>query len=131
MTSPEGRHELSLRSAPVSLQIPAMVLLVFSGMQVLYAAVPLPVLLGVSWIAGAPRSDLLMLAVIWIGAASSVIVLIASLRMRGLKNYRVARFGAILACIPILSPSIYFGIPFGLWALFVLRKPDVRALFST
>jgi hypothetical protein len=50
--------------------------------------------------------------------------------MRRGTNYKVALISAILGCIPFLSPAIYFGIPFGIWALVVLRRPDVRAAFA-
>jgi hypothetical protein len=45
-------------------------------------------------------------------------------------NYRIAMVCAILCCVPALSPAIYFGIPFGIWALVMLRRPNVRAAFA-
>jgi hypothetical protein len=50
--------------------------------------------------------------------------------MRRGKRYRVALAAAIMSSIPLLSPCIWMGIPFGAWALLVLRRADVRAAFS-
>ena len=46
-------------------------------------------------------------------------------RFRGL-----AMAGAIAAVIPICGPCLVLGIPFGIWALILLNRPDVRATFS-
>lgn len=59
---------------------------------------------------------------------SSIFVVRGSLCMRRGKNYRAALIAAILSCIPILL--FYIGIPFGIWALVVLRRPAVRAAFD-
>jgi ABC-type spermidine/putrescine transport system permease subunit II len=50
--------------------------------------------------------------------------------MRRGVRYRTSKIAAILACIPIVSPMIWFGIPFGIWALLVLRQPAVRRAFG-
>src|SRR5262245_36318166 len=49
--------------------------------------------------------------------------------MRG-KNYRMARVAAILAINPFTSCCFLVGIPIGIWALVVLRKPEVKAAFN-
>src|SRR5262245_31985142 len=49
--------------------------------------------------------------------------------MRRGVSYRFAMTSAILASLPLLSPCLWMGIPFGIWALVVLRRPDVRAAF--
>ncbi len=46
-------------------------------------------------------------------------------------GYRPAIIAAVLACIPVASPILYLGIPFGIWALIVLRWPAVRAAFQS
>jgi hypothetical protein len=53
-----------------------------------------------------------------------------ALYMRRGVRYRLAMASAITSCIPLLSPMVYFGIPFGIWALVVLRRKDVRAAFE-
>lgn len=50
--------------------------------------------------------------------------------MRKGRNYWIAVTASIVACIPMLSPCIWIGIPFGIWALVVLRRPDVGAAFQ-
>ncbi len=57
------------------------------------------------------------------------IILAAALKMRKLKAYRLCRMGSILAMLP-LSPAFLIGLPLGIWALCVLRRPDVKAAFA-
>jgi hypothetical protein len=52
---------------------------------------------------------------------------IAMLRLRGYRNAMVA---AVLAMIPVCSPCFVLGIPFGIWAIIVLMRPEVRARFQ-
>jgi hypothetical protein len=37
----------------------------------------------------------------------------------------------ILAVVPVFGPGYFLAIPFGIWGIIVLRRPDVRALFNT
>jgi hypothetical protein len=53
-----------------------------------------------------------------------------ALCMRRGRNYRIAVASASMSCIPFLAPMIWFGIPFGVWALVVFRRRDVRAAFA-
>ena len=50
--------------------------------------------------------------------------------MRRMTGYRTAVAASIVACIPFLTPWFVLGIPFGIWALVVLRRKDVRAAFA-
>ena len=59
----------------------------------------------------------------------SAVVLFGALKMMRLQNYGWAMAAAILAVIPCLSPCCCLGIPFGIWALVVLSKPEVKAAF--
>jgi len=61
----------------------------------------------------------MMAAIIW-GS-------IAMLRLRGYSNAMVA---AVLAVIPVCSPCFVLGIPFGIWAIIVLKRAEVRARFQ-
>jgi hypothetical protein len=45
-------------------------------------------------------------------------------------KFRVAQIAAMIACVPFLSPAIWLGIPFGIWALIVLQRKDVRRAFG-
>lgn len=62
--------------------------------------------------------------------ACSVMISIGGGKMASMECYRLARLGAILACIPFVSPFIFLGIPFGIWALVLLYDPEVKAAFE-
>jgi uncharacterized membrane protein len=55
----------------------------------------------------------------------------ATWSMRFGKRYRHALAAAILTCVPFIVPCIWLGIPFGIWALIVLHRKDVRAAFES
>jgi hypothetical protein len=61
----------------------------------------------------------------------SCFIAYGALCMRSGRHYRAAWAAALLSCVPMLSPMIWFGIPFGIWALIVLRRPAVRNAFAT
>jgi len=46
-----------------------------------------------------------------------------------LRNYEFAFLAAILAMIPCVTPCCFLGLPFGIWAVIVLRKPGVKDAF--
>ena len=46
------------------------------------------------------------------------------------KGYSAAFTAAIIAVIPICSPCFVLGIPFGIWAIVLLLKPEVRESLS-
>ncbi len=50
--------------------------------------------------------------------------------MGQLTNYHLCRVACILALIPILSPLIVVGIPFGVMGLAKLRRREVKRAFS-
>ncbi|MFM7927259.1 MAG: hypothetical protein ACKO9Q_06050 [Pirellula sp.] len=62
--------------------------------------------------------------------ACTVMISIGGGKMASMESYRLARFGAILACIPLVTPFIFLGIPFGIWALVLLHDPEVKAAFA-
>ena len=73
----------------------------------------------------------LLVRAIW-----SFVILVAScfclwsgINMVRVRGYGICRFGAILAVVPCVGPCCLIGIPFGIWALVVLSKPEVRASF--
>ena len=61
--------------------------------------------------------------------AINSLILFSAIKMKGLRNYSLALTGAILAVIPCISPCYFLGIPFGIWALVVLMRPEVRQAF--
>jgi hypothetical protein len=62
--------------------------------------------------------------------ACSVAISIGGGKMAAMESYRMARLGAILACIPFISPFGFLGIPFGIWALVLLNAPEVKAAYG-
>lgn len=65
-----------------------------------------------------------------IGAVVGVIVLLGAGKMQKLQNYQFAMTASIVAMIPCISPCCIFGLPFGIWALVVLNKPEVKSQFG-
>ena len=59
-----------------------------------------------------------------------VIVLIGAAKMQKLQNYQFALTASIVAMVPCISPCCVFGLPFGIWALVVLNKPEVKSQFG-
>jgi hypothetical protein len=60
----------------------------------------------------------------------NAVILAGAIEMRALQNYPLARAAAIMAVIPCLTPCYLLGIPFGIWALMTLIKPEVRDAFK-
>jgi hypothetical protein len=52
-----------------------------------------------------------------------------ALQMRNLRGYGWAMAAAIINCIPLYGSCCCLGLPFGIWALVVLVKPEVKAAF--
>jgi len=50
--------------------------------------------------------------------------------MGQLRNYNLCRMACILALIPVISPLIVVGIPFGIIGLSRLNKPEVKRAFG-
>lgn len=57
-------------------------------------------------------------------------VLVGAIAMRRVRSYRLARAAALIAVVPLCSPGMVLGIPFGFWAYRVLRREGVRAVFD-
>lgn len=55
----------------------------------------------------------------------------ASRKMKILEGYNQARSASIMAIVPCIGPCYILGIPFGIWALMVLNKPEVRDAFRS
>lgn len=65
-----------------------------------------------------------------ISLAAAPIIILGAVQMLRLRRYSIALLAAILALIPVSSVCCIPGIPIGLWALIVLRHPEVRAAFE-
>jgi len=60
----------------------------------------------------------------------TVAIAYGSISMMRLSGYRSACLAAILSLIPLCSPCYLLGIPFGIWALVLLNRPEVKQRFS-
>lgn len=65
-----------------------------------------------------------------IGAAVGILVLVGASKMGALQNHPFALTTSILAMLPCISPCCLLGLPFGIWALVVLNKPEVKSQFG-
>jgi hypothetical protein len=65
-----------------------------------------------------------------IGGVVGVIVLIGAAKMQKLESYQFALTASIVAMLPCISPCCVLGLPFGIWALVVLNKPEVKSQFN-
>jgi hypothetical protein len=63
------------------------------------------------------------------GVALSALIIYGAIKMLQLHSWGLSVTAAILAVIPCISPCCIIGIPFGIWALVVLNRPEVKAAF--
>lgn len=66
-----------------------------------------------------------------ISIAASPIIIFGGIQMLRARRYSIALWAAILALIPLTSVCCIPRIPIGIWALIVLRHPEVRAGFES
>lgn len=74
----------------------------------------------------------IIINVIWafISLSMSLVVLYGAIQMKKLNSFGISMAAAIIALIPCLSPCYLLGIPFGIWALVVMNKPEVKQAFK-
>ena len=64
------------------------------------------------------------------GLMVDAVIAVGAWKMMKLESYGFAVAAAILSIIPCLSsPCFVLGVPFGIWALFVLMAPEVKSGF--
>lgn len=115
------RNELMYR-----LRGPSIGLLVLAGLQLVAACLALPQMV-MHVVDGREPSPL----IVTMGCLlPSAFIGFAAWRMRHMRSLGLCRLGAILGCIPLLSPVYVLGIPFGIWAVIVLYMPSTAAAFD-
>lgn len=62
--------------------------------------------------------------------AAAPVIIVGGVQMLSARRYSLAILAAILAMIPFTSVCCLPGIAIGLWALIVLRNPEVKAAFE-
>jgi len=77
-------------------------------------------------------SNVLIVSAMYHGISMLYCVLLISgaFSMMRQGSYMWAMTVCILAMIPFLGPCYFFAVPFGVWGLIVLRRPNVRESFS-
>ncbi len=65
-----------------------------------------------------------------LGLILSVLILMGAIKMRSLQSYEFSMTAAIVAMLPCVTSCCLIGLPFGIWALMVLTKPDVKSHFN-
>lgn len=62
----------------------------------------------------------------------AILILIGAIKMKSLRSYEFAYATAILSVIPCINPCCAYilSLIFGIWAMIVLSKPDVKSQFN-
>jgi hypothetical protein len=63
-------------------------------------------------------------------AVGNLLAVIGGLAMRALGSYGLSVTGSLVSVLPIVTGCCCTGIPFGLWALVVLMRPEVKAGYA-
>ena len=116
---------------------PALGLKITAGVGIFFALVGIAFnILGVSMgdSSGSPLGAMgegiigILLNVVGIGVG--IFLWIAGGKMARLESYNMALAAAIVSIIPCLSPCCILGLVFGIWAVVVLAKPEVKEAFA-
>ncbi len=70
------------------------------------------------------------LAIVVLSLIVAPFLIYGGIQMYRGKSYKISKTAAILAIIPFASCCFVFGVPFGIWALMTLGKPEVKAIFE-
>lgn len=113
------------------LKLPAIFLIIFASISILniLAGPFVNVAMG-QLVANSPEFFGRLVAAIVICAFQGI-VLMAGVNMLKMKSFSLCKTGAIIACIPICTPCIVLGIPFAIWSLILLGKPEIRNSFQS
>jgi type IV secretory pathway protease TraF len=66
-----------------------------------------------------------------ISIIAAPLIIYGGIQMLKARRYSLALLAAILALIPLSSLCCIPSIPIGIWALIVLRNPEVKAAFES
>ncbi len=154
---PRSDHD-HFRKARRAVGLPATLLIVVGALGLLYAAlaiiqrdsVPARIDLMIATIDADPnlprdQKDLqidfwnsvkdvvqhpITLAFYIVNVVCSLLVLVGGIRMLQLSGAGLPIVGSVLALTPCIGCCCILGLPFGIWALVVLNRPDVRAAMA-
>jgi hypothetical protein len=63
-------------------------------------------------------------------AAMAAFVIFGAMKMKNLSSYPLALASCIVALLPCYHVCCILGLPFGIWGLVMLLKPEVQAGFK-
>lgn len=128
---------------------PAMTLLILGGLWLAYIVIEaMRAVLQLAGVVGMPTQEeldpfgtappwmtaevavLMGLGVSTVLFIAAVLMLFGMFRMLQVRGFGLAMTGAIISMVPCMSPCCVIGIPFGIWALIVLLKPEVKYAFQ-
>ena len=137
---PQSAQRQSIETARVQVRLPALALFIvagFWGSGLLALTVFRLLVTATVGDAGhdagpIPRESVLMIRTTWsvIMMLVSIVIALGALQMCHLRSRQLAYCAAILAMIPCLAPCYIGALPLGIWALVVLRRPDVDYAFD-
>ena len=120
------------------LMVPAIILLVLSLLWLLYSIVNI----GFATMIGPPApppdapvgfeagQKVGFYGMLILMPITSLVVVAGSIQMIRLKMYPLAMTAAVVSMIPFCSSCLVVGIPFGIWALVLLLREDVKSRFE-
>jgi hypothetical protein len=132
---PEGYapfHSLSPEEALARVRLPAVFLIVMAALTIVGRVAGLCfqlIALGQADAANGTAAAAGGIAGNGLALAFNLVTVVGAYKMMNLQSYSFARRAAIISVIPICSPCVLLGIPFGIWALVVLGNPQVKAAF--
>jgi hypothetical protein len=120
---------------------PATALMVLAGLTIamICVAIPFNVFLLVSGVAqelgrgGIDPVFKIVVRTLWelLLLPFSIFTFWGAVQMKNLRRYDAARIAAFVAAVPCIGPCCPIGIPFGIWAVTVLGKPEIRSAFES
>ncbi|HEY7313491.1 MAG TPA: zinc-ribbon domain-containing protein [Gemmataceae bacterium] len=141
---PRRRRRGDASAAASAVAGPAIAMMVVACLDIVWGIVDLLLrILGISLIAaggaqgkgaaGPQQSDLAgMVGGIGgdiFGACLAILILIGALKMKNLSSYGMAMTACIISIVPCHA-CCCLGIPFGIWGLVMLNKPEVKEAFG-
>jgi hypothetical protein len=64
-----------------------------------------------------------------VGIVLAILIMVGSVRMRRLESYGMSVAASVISMLPCVTACCCLGIPFGIWSLIVLNRPEVRSCF--
>jgi tRNA A-37 threonylcarbamoyl transferase component Bud32 len=124
-TPSEGEEAVSRR-----LRIPAIGLMVSGVVNIPAFVLVSTAAFTVEWVDTPGEPGLLVVAVVTATILIGAVIMLGGWQMLRLRSYSWAVAGSVLALLP-LSVGFMLGFPMGIWALFVLNRPDVQQAFTS